>query len=326
MAPEIRGRIREAEFEELLVRALPSILGMSNIQTGAVLDGSLRPDIVGTLPGGKHAIVAAKAVTPTTQRRLRETVHQLQQYAAAYRADHGIAEGPHLILAVPDTLSEEYVSRLYEAGIDLVLDGQILRRSPAIEQYLHLLAEPEDAQPTGVRQSARSLRARLGAVEPGRPDWPLYQALVGEILAYLFSPPLERPIGESSNQTRINRRDFVLPNYAVDGFWSFLRSHYQAHYIVVDAKNYVRGVKKSEVLQLANYLADHGSGLFGLIVCRHAEDRSAEITRREQWVIHRKLILILNDADLRQMIAIRTADGDPTDVIRQKIEDFRLGF
>ena len=30
--------------------------------------------------------------------------------------------------------------------------------------------------------------------------------------------------------------------------------------------------------------------------------------------------------DLRQMLAIKQAGGDPSDLVRQKIEDFRLGF
>ena len=50
------------------------------------------------------------------------------------------------------------------------------------------------------------------------------------------------------------------------------------------------------------------------------------MTRREQWIIHRKLIIILNDDDLNQMVSFASNRSDPGIVIRQKIEDFRLGF
>jgi hypothetical protein len=63
-----------------------------------------------------------------------------------------------------------------------------------------------------------------------------------------------------------------------------------------------------------------------MIVSRRAPERSADTTRREQWISYRKMILMLDDNDLRQMIQIRGSDGDPADLIRQKIEDFRLGF
>jgi hypothetical protein len=47
---------------------------------------------------------------------------------------------------------------------------------------------------------------------------------------------------------------------------------------------------------------------------------------REQWVQHNKLIIGLDDDDVRQMLVTKMADGDPAELIRQKIEDFRLGI
>jgi hypothetical protein len=124
----------------------------------------------------------------------------------------------------------------------------------------------------------------------------------------------------------VNRRDVIFPNYAESGWWAFARQHYQAHLVVVDAKNSASGVDKSAVLQVANYLEVHGTGLFGFIVGRNSSDRAAEVTRREQWAIHRKLIIVLNDADLLQMLAMRERGEEPAELIRQKVEDFRLGF
>ena len=95
---------------------------------------------------------------------------------------------------------------------------------------------------------------------------------------------------------------------------------------MVDAKNYTGNVKKKEILQIANYLSLHGAGQFGIVISRTGGDKSAELTRREQWIIHRKMIVLLNDDDMRQMISLRAANVDPAELIRQKIEDFRLGF
>ncbi|MCW3158599.1 hypothetical protein [Micropruina sonneratiae] len=134
------------------------------------------------------------------------------------------------------------------------------------------------------------------------------------------------PYTESPTRDGVNRRDIIIPNYASDGFWAHMLLFYSAHYIVVDAKNYVGAVKKREVLQLGNYLSQHGAGLFGMIACRTALDAGAEITRRELWAFHRKMIVVLNDDDLIQMLVAHAGGSDPGDVIRQKIEDFRLGF
>jgi hypothetical protein len=174
--------------------------------------------------------------------------------------------------------------------------------------------------------SSELLLRNLDAIRPGKANWSAYQALCSDIFSFLLCPPLARPIIESSNLTGVNRRDLVLPNYATTGFWDYMRSNYQAQFIVVDAKNYVGNITKKEVLQLANYLSVHGTGLFGIIISRSGASKSAEVTRREQWVMHQKLLLILNDDDVRQMISMRADGTDPADLIRQKIEDFRLGF
>lgn len=173
----------------------------------------------------------------------------------------------------------------------------------------------------------QELRDALAACQPGKADWPVYQSLVGDILECLFTPPLGKPIPELSDKARANRRDFIMPNYTDKGFWAFMREKYEADYVVIDAKNYSRRVKKSEVLQIANYLKPHGAGLFGIIISREGGDTSGcEHTLREQWLIHRKLILLLDDDDVTQMLVTKSEGRVPEEVIEQKIEHFRLSM
>ena len=47
---------------------------------------------------------------------------------------------------------------------------------------------------------------------------------------------------------------------------------------------------------------------------------------REQWMIHRKLILILNDDDVHAMLIAKRDGYSPEDVVEQKIERFRLSI
>jgi hypothetical protein len=319
-----RNSLREFEFLKLLQVYLPSILNAKIISDPKIK--TARPDFMAIYPTGRQAIIEAKGVTPNTRQRLDNVVKKLHRYSDLYERQFPDQERPELVLAVPGTFSPEHFAFLYESGIHRIIDGRILRAAGADPDFSSTLAEPEESQPEVLLVKAHELLRRLDNVPPGRAEWSNYQALCGEILAFLLCPPLANPIGELSNWTRVNRRDFVLPNYATENFWDFMRTYYEAHYVVVDAKNYVGNVRKKEVLQLANYLSAHGAGLFGVIICRNGGDRSAELTRREQWVSYRKMIIILNDNDLRQMIILRTSDNDPSDLLRQKLEDFRLGF
>jgi hypothetical protein len=140
----------------------------------------------------------------------------------------------------------------------------------------------------------------------------------------LFSPPLEPALTESSNSTRTNRRDIILPNYAVSGFWAFARQHYKADFVVADAKNYVSAIGKNEIIHVANYLSPQGAGLLGLIITRKGVDSAGSWTLREQWLMHSKMIVVLVDEDVTQMLSMRDVGEDPSTIVRQRIEDFRL--
>ena len=96
--------------------------------------------------------------------------------------------------------------------------------------------------------------------------------------------------------------------------------------MVAEVKNLSRGPGKGEILQVANYLNPHGTGLFALILARRDIDQTARWICREQWVQHSKLIVGLSDDDVIQMVRTRMAGNDPAELVRQKIEDFRLGI
>lgn len=99
-----------------------------------------------------------------------------------------------------------------------------------------------------------------------------------------------------------------------------------ADYIVIDAKNYRQKISKKEVLQISNYLKEHRTGLFVMIITRNGVSESAIYTLREVWVVDKKMIIILQDNDIEQMLLEKISNREPENIIRQKIEDFRLSI
>ncbi|MCP9621578.1 hypothetical protein FOH10_29445 [Nocardia otitidiscaviarum] len=173
---------------------------------------------------------------------------------------------------------------------------------------------------------AADLLTKLQGIPSGRKHWQQYQKLCVNIFDYLFSPPLSPGIYELSNYTKINRRDIIMPNYATEGFWRYMREKYHADHIVIDAKNYTDKISKDLFLQMANYLTEQGPGLFGIIASRVGESDSSAHIVREQWMMHRKLIITFTDDDIAQMIDTKKAGERPEALIQQKIEDFRLSI
>lgn len=317
--------MNERTFSVLVEQALPSILDAVSVEREPRLKGPLRPDFLTVNRDGRHAIVEVKVVTPATELRLDRAVNQLRTYGQSFVNSEG-GPAPLLVLVVSGSLTPDRVAQLKRGSVDRAIDGPTLRAARPDLPWPDAVAGGPQTPRSDAETTTHPLVQKLDDILPGRPEWQAFQRIARDILATTLSPPLDQPLDELANLSGVNRRDIIFPNYATEGFWKFLRDHYEAHFIVVDAKNYVNPIKKQDVLQIANYLSLHGSGLFGMIVCRQSVHESAEVTRREQWVIHRKLVIVLNDVDLKQMLSLSVAGGDPAIVIRQKIEDFRLSF
>jgi hypothetical protein len=273
---------------------------------------------------GQTLLVETKSVTPQTIRRLEAQSHQLHRAAHAYIDRHPDGPEPKLVLAFPGVLPLAKRAAAARRGLE-IWDGPYLRNEA---ERLGITVPPGIAfgDAPGL-VPGYDLVARLTGIRPGSADWPAYEKYCEDLLSFLFVPPLNPPVPQTRDERRVNRRDYVLPNYAVDGsFWQFMRMHYEAHLVVVEAKNLRHGPGKSEILQVANYLNPRGTGLFALVLARIDPNETARWVCREQWVQHSKLIVGLSDEDVIQMVRTKVSGGDPAELVRQKIEDFRLGI
>jgi len=315
------SELRGWEFERFFRDLLAQMPGITPLETDRDTAGGLGIDVLARMDN-RTLLIQVVAQTPQTTRRLREVVAQLQTAARRYRLAHPGEPEPRLIVAFPGVLSprKERPPNL-EVWDGPFLQGEARRVGLTAPSFL---AAVEGEQRFEEREPADDLLRRLALIHPGQADWSRFEKLCQDMLDFLLCPPLSYVVPQSSNESGINRRDFVLPNYAPDGFWGFMRSQYHADFIVAEAKNLAGQAGKSEVLQLANYLTRHGTGLVGMLLTRSGFKSDARWTSREQWLLHDKLIVGLDDEDYRQMLLTKRAGGDPSDLVRQRIEDFRL--
>jgi hypothetical protein len=322
----------EIDFNRYLVEFMRQDSKFRNIQPEATLHLDNRHIFVDIVAEElinnewQKIFIESKTQYAYTLKRSEAIVAQLQHYHSVFTKEFNQIKP---IFAFPGSLTKDVQQSFEGAGIE-VWDLEYLARrfNSAIPKVknpvlkLMLSAAPKKFKTTPEEELIQQLRLCL----PGQNDWAKYQKMVGSTLEKLFCPPLNKPISELSDSSKVNRRDFIFPNYNDSGFWGYLRSRYMADYIVVDAKNYKEKVKKKEALQIANYLKSYGAGLFGVIVCRNGADLGCIHTLRETWLIQQKLIIILTDNDLEQMLLAQQSKAQPEIIIQQKIEDFRLSL
>lgn len=313
----------EIEFVNFISK-LSKRLNQGEVVRDAQISSHLRADLIIENESIVH-IIECKRITPQTQHRVRNAAEQLSRYEESVRHQLDPQRTIETTLAVPGKLSKRLMYELAEHDIT-VWDAEWIAEKSALyglaQEAVRFIGD--ETIDEGHRLLGPRLSERLKGMPPGQKYWPAYQNLCQDILEYLFSPPLSPPIRERGNHTKTKRRDIILPNYSEEGFWRFARHEYRADHLLVDAKNYSKAIKKEQVLQIANYLQRHGVGLFALIMCRSGHAKPTLFTLREQWILHDKMIIVIDDNDVLQMIIAKSSGNDPTELIRQKIEDFRL--
>ena len=323
-----RFRPSGLEFERFVLDILAAspdyvdVVPGSRLRTPAGLQ--LQVDLTATRAvNGKRerVLIEARAWPSLGRAQVQGAIEQIERYRGAGSFDAAA-------LAFPGRLGEGDKAALEAAAIEVWdLDhvavgfaNEIAAQPPSGLRLLYSLVAH-----SGGRAESDSLIARLKACTPGT-DWVGYQKVIADVFEFLFTPPLMRPIWESSDAPRANRRDIILPNYAADGFWKFLRETYHAHYIVVDAKNHKGRITKPQALQIANYLKPHGTGMFGIIATRSGASSTCHHNIAEQWTLYGKLIVLLSDDDIERMLLAAGSAGKPEDVIGQIIQRFRLSM
>ncbi|CDT90622.1 HNH endonuclease domain protein [Vibrio coralliirubri] len=317
---------KELEFVDFVARLLELHPKYENVRTHGILGNKVRYslDLQAVRNSSENLIIECKRRPPLGLKSANAMLRQISSYISSSNGGKGV-------ICIPASFSEDEVELFESNGIE-VWDlnflarefGQYIRKNSPDHYSSLVMARVSNS---GESSQEDSLIQQLRECKSGKQDWLVYQNLVGDILEHLFTPSLKSPISELSDYSKVNRRDFILPNYATSGFWAVIRNRYSADHIVVDAKNYSKRVGKKDVLQISNYLKKFGAGLFGVIVSRHGGDSAGcEVTLREQWALYGKLILVLKDEHIIAMLRAKRDGAEPEDILVQLIQKFRLSM
>lgn len=170
-------------------------------------------------------------------------------------------------------------------------------------------------------------------------DGPAYEDLCEEIFELLFcdgtnsDSVLEKPTKQVQSDQRYTQRDLIFENRAEAGFWKEVREIYSGSGIIIDAKNYQNKITGDVVRGFAaKYLKSHGLGRLGILVARVIPDDVKEPNSQNErtsgavdaqknlWRDNpHKMVLLLDQNDLIQMLEMKTKGHNPTDLLRTSI-------
>ena len=172
---------------------------------------------------------------------------------------------------------------------------------------------------------------RLDACPLGSPGWVQFENLCTEILTFLFVPPLVASQRQAKTYSGINRRDAIFPNRNITPTdidnsknWYHLFQELNARMILFEFKNYdVTEISTGEVNQTLNYLTNP-MGRLAILICSKMPDNSAHIRRNTIYSNDQKVILFITKEHLKEMLAMKDRNEDPSDLLIDLLELFYI--
>jgi hypothetical protein len=124
----------------------------------------------------------------------------------------------------------------------------------------------------------------------------------------------------------LDRRDAVYPIGYHHHFWDALKAQVRTRFVVAEFKDHCGPPTQTEVESIQQYLDLKALRTFGLLCSRKRAEKSAITARRRSWSEFSKMILLICDEDLLEMLDMKSNDEDPTALLDAQLNEFLMGF
>jgi hypothetical protein len=203
-----------------------------------------------------------------------------------------------------------------------------------VERYIKTPeAQAADARPSleyingDACAEAEALKEKIRAIPSGREHAAEYQRTVLQTINYLLNPELIDGQPEVRTVDGTERRDIIFTNDSDESFWEYVRNTHDSLMLMFEVKNTAE-LDMPAVNQTAVYLGDR-IGRLGFIVTRQIPSESVMRKTYAVWNDSgqgRKVILILADAHLFELLDLRCKDGSPTKWLQKHYRAFRTAL
>lgn len=252
-------------------------------------------------------------------------------YAARQEIEHGVGilifdRSRLLALAATAGLPKVFdaLTAMLEVQPEDLIDG--LQYDVTSSEFDAVFETPFEASaPPPEKDSAGGdLASELSRLDRGRSSATQYEQLCERILQYLFPGDLESWHRQHRTDDGLNRFDLICRIRRRGEFWKFLTDHLDSRYILFEFKNYSGPIDQGQILTTEKYLLERGLRRVALIMTREGASESAHKAAQGAMREHGKLILIVDDKTVTEMLNLRQSGGDPSDRLFDIADQFLL--
>lgn len=275
----------------------------------------------------------------------------LIESAATRVANNGVnALATRVMLVVSCFLTAE-LRQILEQRFGITLVDQVDLRNwcvthPSLMEELDTLLEASPSEPHAIDPNRPSpdLRSKpintfqtqkvdtkgtdlckeLKAIKKGKASWAEYEKTCEKVLRYLFPNDLHGWHSQKRTDDGLNRYDYVCRVRPSTEFWKFVIDHLDSRYVLFEFKNYSGKIKQGQILTTEKYLLERGLRRMAIIMTRVGAEPHAIAMTQGAMREHGKLMLIVDDEKVCQMLHMKERGEDPTDCLFEIADNFLL--
>lgn len=168
------------------------------------------------------------------------------------------------------------------------------------------------------------LRDRIGKIDKGKGGAKDFEKLCTEALKYVFEVDLVQWKREKQTDTGIHRFDLIARSISDEDFWLSLARDFRSRYIVFEFKNYSDPISQKEIYTTEKYLYPAAMRGTAIIVARNGANDNALTVARGALRESGKLILVLDEGDLFELLEARDLGSDTSLLLLDKLDEMLM--
>lgn len=167
-----------------------------------------------------------------------------------------------------------------------------------------------------------SLIRELNLCDAGREDFRKYEELCIDILKALFSEDLTLWHKQQKSNKGLYRFDLLcrVKDGTSKSFWSIIESYFHSKYLVFEFKNYSDTVTQNEIYTTERYLYAKALRSVAIIVSANGYHENAKWAAKGCLRENGKLIILLTNNDLIEMLEAKNKHEDPSEHLQGKLD------
>jgi Holliday junction resolvase len=175
-------------------------------------------------------------------------------------------------------------------------------------------------------KKGEALSQELNHIGCGRDEWRAYELKCQEILKYLFDDDLSLWEEQARSDDGLSRYDLICRISARDDYWKSLMDAFNTRFILFEFKNYCNPITQGQIYTTERYLYNTALRSVGFIISRKGATDNAIKAAKGALRAHGKLILLLSDKDLCNMLTLRDQNDSPNDYLSNLLDRWLIAL